>query len=188
MAWSATQRERLALEKGILEKYFPNNRVSWNDPLRVNSWVEITMTSNSNKAYKIRVYLASDLPNSCPEMVMVSPKNLKQRTGEALPDTSSEFHTLGMRDGYFKLCHYRPALWTADITLYQVFMKGRLWIAAYEGHLATGKNMDVYLKHMDSSDQSSNHESSGDQISNHGSRTSDTTSSETDQKKKCAIQ
>ena len=173
MAWSATQRERLAIERGILEQYFPNNRVSWNDPLRVNSWVEITMTSNSNKAYNIRVYLASDFPNSCPQMVIVSPENMKQRNGRALPDISSEFHTIGMRDGYFKLCHYRPQLWTTEITLYQVFMKGRLWIEAYEGHLATGNDMDVYLKHMDSDGQS---------------RASDTTSSETDQKKKCAIQ
>ena len=133
------------------------------------------MTSNSNKAYKLRVYLASDFPNSCPQMVIVTPKNLKQRNGRALPDISPEFHTIGMRDGYFKLCHYRPRLWTAEITLYQVFMKGRLWIEAYEGHLATGNNMDVYLKHMDSSEQSL-------------SRTSDTTSSETGQEKKCAIQ
>ena len=151
MSWSESQRTRLGVEKGILDKYFPNDRVRWSNPSNVNSWVEITMASNSNKVYKIRVYLAADFPNSCPEMVMVSPQNLKQRNGRALPTMSDAFHTLEQRDGYTKICHYRPGLWTAEITLYQVFMKARLWIEAYEGHIATGNNMDVYLKHQGSS-------------------------------------
>ena len=148
MSWSESQRTRLGVEKAILDKYFPNDRVRWSNPSNVNSWVEITMASNSNKVYKIRVYLAADFPNSCPEMVMVSPQNLKQRNGTALPEVSAIFHTIGMKDGYNKICHYQPELRTADITLYQVFMKGRLWIEAYEGHLTTGNNMDVYLKHQ----------------------------------------
>lgn len=151
MSWTASQRARLSVEKGILEKYFPNDRVRWNDPSSVNSWVEITMISNSNKRYTIRVYLSSDFPNACPEMVVVSPQSLKQRNGTDLPSVSPVFHTIGNRDGYIKICHFQPELWTADTTLYQVFMKGRLWIEAYEGHVATGNNMDVYLKHQEGS-------------------------------------
>lgn len=147
MSWSASQKGRLAVERNLLERYFPN-RVTWFSPGNHNAHVQIRMTSNSNKEYVLRVYIPSDFPNSCPDMVMVSPLNLRKQNGDALPTGSFVFHTIGERDSYIKLCHFIPRLWTADNTLYQVFVKGRLWIEAYEGHLMTGKDMDVFLKHQ----------------------------------------
>lgn len=148
MEWSRNQQAQLAAEKSRIEKYFPNGQIRWNNPNSLYyAWVQITMNSNSNKLYTLRIYIPSDFPNSCPDMVMVSPSDLRQRNGAALPHESSVFHTIGERDGYIKICHTRPALWT-QTWLYEIFLKGRLWIEAYEGHLATGNNMDVYLKHQ----------------------------------------
>ena len=153
MSWSTAQKNRLAIEKDLLERYF-QDRVKWYNPTSFDANVEIKMTSNSNKRYTVRVYLPEDFPNSCPDMVLVSPQSLHLKNGDSFPFVSSEFHTIGMRDGCLKLCHFNPEMWTADNTLYQVFMKSRLWIEGYEAHLNTGKDMDVFLKHQVSSPSS----------------------------------
>ena len=145
-SWSEEQRYRLATEKGILEEYFKSN-VKWIEPTDpTKARVEVEMKSNSNKAYKLRLYLHEDFPNSCPHMAIVYPKKLCRKDKSPIPLLDQSFHTLGLTvDGFTKLCHFSPELWTADITLYHVLMKGRLWIEAYEGHLETGNLMDVYL-------------------------------------------
>ena len=155
MSWSTAQKNRLAIEKDLLERYF-QDRVKWYNPTSFDANVEIKMTSNSNKRYTFRVYLPENFPNSCPDMVLVSPQSFPCKNGRSIPSTSHEFYTIGMRNGCLKLCHFRPQMWTADNTLYQVFMKGRLWIEGYEAHLNTGKDMDVFLKHQPPSPSSSN--------------------------------
>ena len=145
MSFSPSQQRRIILEKNLLDKYFPG-RVSWHTFSSGQPYVEIAMVSNSNRHYKLRVYISDDFPNSCPEMVLVSPSSLNIKDGSSMPSVSHSFHTIGTKDGYLLLCHFIPSKWTNENTLYQVFMKGRLWIEAYEGHLATGNHMDVFLK------------------------------------------
>ena len=146
-AFSPAQKQRIIVERDLLEKYFPG-RVSWSGV----KYVEIAMQSNSNRNYKLRVYIPLDFPNSCPELVVLEPKIMKKGDGNVLPCPSHSFHTLGKKDGYIKICHYIPEMWTGDITFYQVFMKGRLWIEAYEGHLNTGRKMKSYLRNQSDSD------------------------------------
>ena len=59
-----------------------------------------------------------------------------------------EKHTLGYRDGFLKICHYRESRWTDRSTLYEVVMKGRFWLEAYEGYLMTGKCLSTFLGEM----------------------------------------
>jgi hypothetical protein len=143
MSWSLTQRERLAIEKSTLEKYFLLG-VTWIDPQHETK-VEVLLKSNSDKEYKLRIYIPADFPNSCPALVVVSPPELFLMDGLRLPEISDSFHTLEDTDGFRRICHFYPPDWTPDITLYQVFMKGRLWIEAYEAHFETGEDMDVFL-------------------------------------------
>lgn len=145
MSFSPSQQRRIIVEKNLLDKYF-SGRVSWFTPNGEEAYVEIIMVSNSNRRYTLRVYIADDFPNSCPSMVLVSPNNLRLRNGSVMPNVSHAYHTIGTKDGCLLLCHFIPSQWTNDNTLYQVFMKGRLWIEAYEGHLDTGKGMDEFLK------------------------------------------
>ena len=147
MGWSESQRKRLGLEKGILEKYFPG-RVTWNDPTG-STTVEVRMTTNNDKNYTLKIYLPSDFPNSCPELVVSNPSGvLRKRSGSYLNFGSSDDHTWSPRDGHTKICHYMPSQWVAENTLYQVFMKGRIWLESYEGHLRTGKPISDYLREM----------------------------------------
>jgi len=147
MPWSATQQRRLGFEKELLEKYF-RGRVSWTDPTG-DTRVEVRVTCTNNKEYTLRVYLPSDYPNSCPQMVVSSPPScLRKRDGSLLNVGGTAFHTLGTRDGLTIICHFRQDLWRDDNTLYQVIMKGLIWLEAYEAHLRTGEPLTRYLQEM----------------------------------------
>ena len=70
------------------------------------------------------------------------------RNAKLIPSSITSFHTLERKYGFQSICHFYPPDWTADITLYQMFMKGRLWIEAYEGHLETVRKLDHFLGHQ----------------------------------------
>ena len=142
MPWTLTQRQRLAVEKESLEKYFPRN-VQWIDPTG-NTKIDVTMKTNSNQVYCLRLYVPRDFPNSLPTMAV-------KRSPRPMPNWSnySASHTLGRNDeGFVVICHYRDCFWNSYHTFYEVFMKGRLWLEAYEGHVSTGNSIDYYLCHM----------------------------------------
>lgn len=146
MPWSATQRKRLGFEKELLERYFLD-RVTWIDP-GGHTKVEVQVTSSNDKQYTLRVYLPSDFPNSCPKMVVKKSSKLRAYNGWLLEEYPGDNHIGYTIDGYTGICHFRPNLWRDDNTLYQVFMKGLIWIEAYEAHLRTGLPLSQYLGEM----------------------------------------
>jgi len=147
MPWSSSQQKRLSFEKNLLEQYF-RGRVSWIDPTG-DTRVEVRVTCTNDKQYTLRVYLPSDYPSSCPDMVVCSPScYLRKRDGSAMNSGNSDDHTYGSRDGCTQICHFRPNLWRDDNTLYQVIMKGLIWLEAYEAHLRTGNSLSRYLTEM----------------------------------------
>ena len=142
MPWTLVQRQRLAVEKDILDGYFPG-KVEWIDPTE-NTKVEVTMTTNSDQVYCLRLYIRPDFPNSLPILVVRSSPNPMPNW----PATHAT-HTLGQtKEGHLIICHYLKDRWNPEHTFYEVFVKGRLWLEAYEGHLATRKPMAHYLGHM----------------------------------------
>ena len=82
-------------------------------------------------------------------MIVKTPRmtTLKSCSGGEL-DGGSEDHIYGTRDGCTQICHFRPSLWKDNNTLYQVVMKGLIWLEAYEAHLRTGANLSQYLAEM----------------------------------------
>lgn len=147
MPWSASQQKRLAIEKQLLEEYIGENRVTWIDPTG-DTKVEARLTCSNNKEYTLRIYLPQDFPNSVPSMIVKTPfmTELKKRNGSGLGGHSD--HTYGIRDGCTLICHFHPDLWKGDNTLFQIFMKGLIWLEAYEAHLRTGYNLSKYLADM----------------------------------------
>ena len=146
MPWSTTQRQRLGFEKDLLEKYF-RNRVTWLDPTG-DTKVEVRVTCTNDKQYTLRIYIPSDYPNSVPDMIVKTPsmRKLMRRNGDEL--CGSIDHVYGSRDGCTQICHFRPNLWRSENTLYQVVMKGLIWLEAYEAHLRTGATLSAYLCEM----------------------------------------
>ena len=148
MGWSAEQQRRLTLEKGVLEKYF-RGKVQWVDQtVRGQTKVDVQMTTSTNKNYTLRVRIPEDFPNSCPVLVVNHPaRPLRLRNGSEM-GASTANHSWGTNDGRTQICHFRSSQWSSENTLYQVFMKGLIWLEAYEGHLASGKQISNYLVEM----------------------------------------
>lgn len=122
----------LGFGKDLLEQYF-RGRVSWINPTG-NTRVEVRVTCTNDKQYTLRVYLPSDYPNSCPDVVVSNPSScLRKRDGSLLSYTDGGDHTLDSRDGCTKICHFRSSLWRDDNTVYQVVMKGLIWLEAIWG-------------------------------------------------------
>jgi hypothetical protein len=148
-AWTGEQQQRLQYERQILMKYFP--QFTWLEPRTPGKTrLEGYLKANSGKQYKLRLTIPLDIPNSVPSLLLISPAPLYDHKGVSMVeyDTSAEMHMLSPEEGYIKICHYRPSNWHPNITFYHVLMKARLWIEAYEGHKATGRPLDYYLKHQ----------------------------------------
>ena len=140
MPWTEAQKCRLAAEKSMLEHYFPG-AVKWIDPTE-DTKVEVTLHTNNDNKYTLRVYI-ENFPNALPDMVVIS-------SPAPMPDwgSSAVTHTFDKRDGCLKICHCHRGNWTDRFSLYEVVMKGRIWLEAYEGHLRTGEPMNYFLKQM----------------------------------------
>ncbi len=147
MSWTKLQQKRLVIESEILKKYF--RECQWINPNDSSqTQVEWKATTNSGKEYTLRVRVPEDYPNSQPVLLVVSPFPLRGHDGSKMTGLGVDhsMHTLSPVDGFVQVCHYRG--WSPDLTLYRVFLKGRIWLEAYEGHLRTGNRIDDYLHHM----------------------------------------
>jgi hypothetical protein len=152
MSWSNEQMNRLALERDILQRSFPAVAWEWFDPKAPQrARVEGILHTNSSQKYRIRIAGLQGFPASCPDLFVISPMPLRDRAGKAMTGVSATMHTLEGSGGATKICHFQQSLWLPQNTLYQVVIKGRIWLEAYDAHLRTGEPLDRYLRHMTSS-------------------------------------
>ena len=141
MNWSTSQLERLAIEKELLECCF-DDRVNWLDETE-STTVELSVTTSNDSIYQLRLYVPRDYPHSLPDLVVCdSPKPMPNW------GSSGATHTLGDREGYLKICYCRPTHWKTKDRMYEVFIKGLVWLEAYEGYLSTGKSLEHFLAYM----------------------------------------
>ena len=143
LSWGKAEQARLVEEKNELEHHFPGD-VVWIEPTnRHNSRVEVTLKTDNDNKYTLRIYIGN-FPNAIPDMVVVS-------SPKPMPDWGESYdnHTLSRRDGYLRISHSHSSQWTDRCTLYDVVMKGRVWLEAYEGHIRTGKPIHWLVKEMD---------------------------------------
>lgn len=81
-------------------------------------------------------------------MVVKTESKLRGYNGWSLGLYPGDKHVGSTIDGYTGICHFRRNLWRNNNTLYQVFMKGLIWLEAYEAHLRMGQAMTQYLGEM----------------------------------------
>lgn len=138
---------RLRMEHQIMQMNFPKRFVFvMNTPM---PYVDLGLRSNSDKTYRLRIMIPNDYPNSLPKVYMTFPKPLRDYDGRDLKekDYSHDMHLLGPDDnGNIQLCHYKDENWHANVTLYKIALKARIWIEAYEGHLRTGRPIDAFVR------------------------------------------
>ncbi|MDO9099830.1 MAG: hypothetical protein Q7V53_03675 [Caldisericota bacterium] len=148
MAWTSQQSARLRLEMEILERYFPSFYLK-DSIIPGRACVEGIIRSNSGAEYVVRLHVPADLPNSVPDLEIVSPF-LHDRFGHSLVElgTSYPMHLLKPEGGLVRICHYSASHWNPNITFAKVLLKIRAWVEGYEGHIETGFPIDHFLPHM----------------------------------------
>ena len=131
-----------------LRQYFQRSQIRFNTENSGRMTVDFDVQTLTRKCYLLRLYIPEGFPHSSPILAIVAPSRLEQRNGAALPSNSPEFHTLcSTFEGFPVISLAYPTLNTnANIYVRQIFLKGVLWLNAYEEHLLTGVNPARYLQ------------------------------------------
>jgi len=150
--WTLEQRQRLSLENQILigEGFdqFQVYRDATYDSYSASGYA----TANSGRRYYLFIPIPTGYPYQRPPLYVTDPNPLLMYDGRAVSSVgvSHYMHTLTPHGtaGWPQICHWRDARWHSGIVLQKVFLKGLLWIEAYEQHLATGRDIADFLRTM----------------------------------------
>lgn len=136
--------ERLNRERDILNKYFRGMFQFFNIH-QPREYLEIRLKTQSGSMYVLKIEIEPDYPSSMPSVFVTYPGTLLDFYGSKMLSASGPMHILNGKGGFTKICHTWSTNWNPNRTLFQVVMKTRLWLEAYEGHKRTGNLMDHYL-------------------------------------------
>ncbi len=144
MAWSDTQKHRLATERAVLAERFPDFEFC-------NPTAQLTIEgrywSSQSTSYFLVVKVPPGYPDECPSTYICWPSPLRGRD-KPLEDYGST-HDMHVWEtdvpGWTKICTYNPTRWRSSETVERVLHKAFLWIEAYEAHIETGEPIAHYL-------------------------------------------
>jgi hypothetical protein len=149
--WTAEQRKRLGLEDQILQcEGFSQFRV-YHQPSDDSYYASGYATSNAGYRYGLWIPIPKGYPQQRPSMYVTEPHPLLMRDGTPLSSLgiSHKMHTLTpYSNGMVQICHWRDNRWRSNIVLQRVFLKGLIWIEAYEQHIATGRDLAEFVRTM----------------------------------------
>jgi len=148
--WTTDQRNRLALEHAILQQQgFTQFGVYWNkesDTYYASGYA----SANSGRKYFLYMPIPFGFPDRRPPLYITDPRPLLDAEGRTLVSlgVSHAMHTLTPEAGWVQICHWKDDRWHSNILLHKVFLKGHLWIEAYEQHLATRRPISEFVQTM----------------------------------------
>lgn len=149
--WTTEQRQRLYIEHETLQREGFTQFSVYHDKTSDSYYASGYATSNSGRRYGLYITIPSGYPFHRPLMYVTDPVPLLMRDGRKLASlgVAHAMHTLGpSSNGMVQICHWRDARWHSGILLFKVFLKGLLWIEAYEQHLATGRDISEFVGTM----------------------------------------
>jgi hypothetical protein len=110
-----------------------------------------TTRTNAGAPYDLWLPLPSGYPDQRPPLYVAKPNPLPNAMNGTInaAGLSHNMHTLEPGpQGVVQICHWRSDRWHAGITLDKVFLKGLLWLEAYEQHLLTGAPINSFVRTM----------------------------------------
>lgn len=149
--WTAEQHKRMRLEHALLQSEgFAQFSVYWYSTTEEYEASGIT-SSNAGYRYRLCIPIPPGFPNQRPALYLTEPFPLltADRQTVASLGVSHAMHTLTpSASGFVQICHWRDDRWHPGIVLQKVFLKGLLWIEAYEQHVATGRPLADFVTTM----------------------------------------
>jgi hypothetical protein len=149
--WSDDQRRRMVVEHEVLQREGFDQFSVYYDKTSDSYYASGTASANSGNRYRLYVPMPSRYPYERPCMYITDPNPLRMYNGSPVTSlgVSHQMHTLTPHtNGWPQICHWRDARWHSGILLSKVFLKGLIWIEAYEQHLATGRSLSEFVLTM----------------------------------------
>lgn len=149
--WTVEQRNRFVIEHEVLQREGFDQFSVYYDRSADVYWSSGTATTNAGRRYLLYIPLPSGYPYQRPPLYVTDPYPLRTRDGTLLSSlgVSHQMHTLTPHsNGWVQICHWRDARWHSGILLQKVFLKGLIWLEAYEQHLATGSPLADFVRTM----------------------------------------
>ncbi|MGD9902810.1 MAG: hypothetical protein AB7U83_05020 [Vicinamibacterales bacterium] len=149
--WSTDQRQRLYLENEILKREGFDQFAVWHHPSDDTYTVSGTATASNGRTFYLWMPIPSGFPQQRPPLYITEPNPLRMFGGNPVVSlgVSHQMHTLTPHSaGWPQICHWRDARWHSGIVLQKVFLKGLIWIEAFEQHLATGRPLADFVSTM----------------------------------------
>jgi hypothetical protein len=149
--WTAEQLRRLAIEDEILQREgFPQFRV-YHKQSDDSYYASGYATSNAGFRYGLWIPIPAGYPQQRPPMYITEPHPLLMRdqTPVSALGAVHKMHTMApSTNGMVQICHWRDNRWHSGIVLQKVFLKGLIWIEAYEQYIATGRDLAEFVRTM----------------------------------------
>jgi hypothetical protein len=149
--WTNEQRQRLYIEHETLQREGFTQFSVYHNKVTDTYYASGYATSNAGYRYGLYVTIPTGYPQQRPQLYVTDPLPLLTRYGSKLASlgVSHYMHTLEpSSNGMVQICHWREARWHSGILLFKVFLKGLLWIEAYEQYVATGRNLSEFVSTM----------------------------------------
>jgi hypothetical protein len=149
--WTAEQRQRLVLEHEVLQREGFTQFSVYQDRAADTYYASGVTLSNAGYRYGLHISIPSGFPYQRPLMYVTDPLPLLMADGTPVSrlGVSHQMHTLEpSSNGMVQICHWRDPRWHSGILLQKVFLKGLIWIEAYEQHIATGRPLAEFVRTM----------------------------------------
>lgn len=148
--WTLDQRQRMWVEHQVLQREGFDQFSVYHNNSADSYHASGTATANSGRQYRLYIPIPYGYPNERPPMYLTDPSPLRMADGTWISSlgVSHQMHTLQPWNGWVQICHWRTPRWHSGILLAKVFLKGLVWIEAYEQHLATGRPLAEFVLTM----------------------------------------
>lgn len=148
--WTSEQHQRIVLEYEILQREGFTQFTVYQDKAADTYYASGVTFSNAGNRYGLYISIPSGFPHQRPPLYITEPFPLLMADGNLISalGVNHQMHTLAPLNGLVQICHWREARWHSGILLHKVFLKGLIWIEAYEQHLATGRPLAEFVRTM----------------------------------------
>jgi hypothetical protein len=148
--WSAELQQRISLERALLKQYALDQFDIYWDQAESRYYGYGVATTSAGRKYALYLLIPSNFPYARPSLYITDPRPLLTHNGQSLASlgTSHAMHTLSPTNNCVQICHWRDERWHSGILLHKVFLKGLMWLEAFEQHLATGEPLSQFVSTM----------------------------------------
>lgn len=141
-------KSRLQFEKSIMQNEMPQFLLYQTG--NANYFYGCQTTTTLGLLYTLKLTIPTWYPDEMPSLFVVSPLTLPKYGGLGTINNEGISHAFHTQEngpgGCVQICHFQHDYWDASQTCVGVFVKGILWLEAYETHLRTGKDSAEILK------------------------------------------